>query len=151
MSANFSKEKGTRAENLAKDVLKKYTGLNWQRTPLSGALHEKHGIKADLYIPNEKNIYCIEVKHYKEDHLNSTVFTGKNPQLFIWWNQTVRQSNQTNKNPLLIFKHDHSKLFVAYEDLPNLVNHIYININSSNLFISLLEEWLEQEQPKFIS
>lgn len=151
MASNLSKDKGTRAENLAKEILRKYTGLNWERTPLSGALHEKHGLKSDLYIPNEKNLYCVEVKHYKDDHLNTTLFTGKNPQLFAWWDQTVRESGQVNKKPLLIFKHDRSKMFVAWEDLPNTnINHMVICIGKYQFFIALLEDFLVLESPKFI-
>lgn len=151
MGANFSKEKGTRAENLAKTILKEYTGLSWERTPLSGALDEKHGIKADIYLPAKNNIYCVEVKHYEKDHVNTSIFTSKNPQLFGWWDQTIRQSEQVRKKPLLIFKHDRSKLFVAFKDQPNnIFNYVFISINDYDFYISLLEDWLQYEQPKFV-
>lgn len=109
-----SRQKGARAENSAKGVLKKHTGLNWQRTPGSGALNVQHKLKGDLYIPNEKNKFCTEVKHYKADHLTSKILTDKKPQLLEWWEQTERQANQTQRDPLLIFKFDRSKWFIAY-------------------------------------
>jgi len=82
-----SRDKGARAESLVKNALRRVTGLNWERTPGSGALNEKHGLKADLYVPNEKNLYAVEVKHYAEDHLTSSVLTAKTPQLIEWWNK----------------------------------------------------------------
>jgi len=51
--ANKSKAKGTRAETACCVVLRKYTGWNWERIPLSGALDAKHGLKGDVYIPKE--------------------------------------------------------------------------------------------------
>ena len=56
--------KGATAETKARDELRKLTKLKWERVPGSGALDEKHGLKGDLYVPNEKNLFCVEVKHY---------------------------------------------------------------------------------------
>jgi len=107
-----SRQKGARAESAMVKLLKEETGLNWKRVPGSGALHEDHGLKGDVYIPNEHNYYACEVKHYKDCHLTSQVLTSKTPQLLEWWTQAVRQGTQTNKRPILFFKHDRSKWFV---------------------------------------
>lgn len=112
-----SKAKGSRAELAARDELRKLTGLPFERTPQSGALSAVHGLKADIYLPNSSNHYAIEVKHYAEDHFTSKYITDKSAQLSEWWEQTVRQGIQTNKNPLLIFKFDRSKFFVAFNDI----------------------------------
>lgn len=146
-----SKEKGTRAELLVRDALRKYTGLKWERVPGSGSLDEKHGLKADLYVPNEKNRYCVEVKHYADSHISHTLITGKTPQLIEWWEQTLRQARQTNRMPLLIFKHDRSKLFVAFIEMPtNNYPYIFINKEGYEFYISLLEDFITNEQPNFI-
>lgn len=148
--SNFSKEKGTRAELAARDVLRKYTGLSWERTPLSGALDEKHGLKSDLYVPNEHNLYCVEVKHYEDDHLTSQILTSKNPQLIQFWQQAVRQGTQVGKKPLLIFKHNRSKMFVAFMDLPTAdYRKVFIEVLEYNFYVSLLEDWLLHEKPTF--
>ena len=39
--------------------------------------------------------YVIEIKHYCDDHLTSKVLTGKDPQLLQFWQQTVRETNQS--------------------------------------------------------
>ena len=147
-----SREKGARAEAAIKKVMRDSTGLGWERIPSSGALNEKHGLKGDLYVPNEKNLFCVEVKHYAEDHFTSAILTSKNPQLITWWGQAVRQGIQVKKKPLLLFKHDRSKVFAAYEDQPTqiytnvLVNHV----DGSLFYVSLLSDWLSHENPKFI-
>ena len=61
-----SRQKGARAEAALVKLLKEDTGLNWKRTPGSGALHQDHLMKGDAYVPGEHNYYCVEIKHYKE-------------------------------------------------------------------------------------
>lgn len=151
--SNPSKEKGSRAESLAKEILKKATGLKFERTPLSGALDAKHGLKSDIYVPKEKNLYSIEVKHYSATHLDYTILTSTNSTLMAWWLQTKREATQNQNKPLLLFKHDRSKFFVAFEDEPNNLDAyrwILVNHEDGIFYTSLLEDWLVHEQPKFI-
>lgn len=147
-----SRAKGARTENIVKTVLKDYTKLNWERVPASGALDEKHGLKGDLYVPKFNNIYCVEVKGYAEDHLTSQVLSSKSPQLLQFWEQATTQAKKVDKLPLLIFKHDRSKLFVAYNSIvPNdLYSYIFINRDYYNFYVSLLEDWLINEKLEFI-
>lgn len=147
-----SRDKGARAESDAKKLLRTHTKLQWERVPGSGALDEKHGLKGDLYIPNANNQFCVEVKHYAEDQLTSKILTGKEPQLFQWWSQTKRQATQTSRKPLLIFKFDRSKWFCAQESMPT-TNYRTMFIESDNyaIYVSLLEDWLKYENPKFTS
>lgn len=143
--------KGARAETLIRDQLRTLTGLVWERVPSSGALDPKHGLKGDLYVPNEKNLYVVEVKHYAEDHLTSNILTDKSPQLLTWWQQATRQGHQVSKIPLLIFKHDRSKVFAAFEEVPTgTYRYLYINNSGYEFFVCLLEDWIRHEQPKFI-
>ena len=145
-----SRAKGATAETKVRDELRKLTGLQWERVPGSGALDPKHGLKGDLYVPNTNNRFCVEVKHYKDDHLNTTLFTGKSPQLIEWWEQTIRESAQVGREPVLIFKHDRSKLFCAFKDMPTShFNYIFMNIQNHEFYVALLEDWLRHEAPKF--
>lgn len=145
--------KGARAETLIRDSLRTSTGLNWERVPSSGALDPKHGLKGDLYVPNEKNLYAVEVKHYAEDHLTSSILTSKNPQLLVWWQQAARQGTQVNKEPLLLFKYDRSKVFAAFKDIPNEdYMYMYVNdVTTSPFYIATLDEYIKHERPKFIA
>jgi hypothetical protein len=146
-----SREKGSRAETVIRDKLRELTGLKWERTPGSGALDPKHLLKGDLYVPGVTNLFCTECKHYKDDHLTSKVLTDKDPQLFEWWSQTKRQADQVNREPLLIFKFDRSKLFCCYEVLPDNVPFLYVSRNGVEFYISLLDQWVNLENPKFVA
>ncbi len=147
-----SRAKGARAETVARDMLRKHTKLNWERVPGSGALDPKHQLKGDLYVPGTQNLFCVEVKGYAEDHLTSHLLTSKSPQLIQFWQQTYRQACQVNKAPLLIFKFDRSKLFVAFEDLPSQqYRFLCVSCDGHEFFVALLEDWLEHEKTQFVS
>jgi len=143
--------KGATAESKIRDELRKATGLKWERTPGSGALDPKHGLKADLYVPGEYNYYAIECKHYKDSHINHLLINGKNPQLIEWIAQTFRQANQVNKKPLLVFKHDRSILYCAFTDLPESgYPFIFVNKNGYEFYVSSLSDYIEFNKPIFI-
>ena len=147
-----SRQKGARAETVIRDILREKTKLNWERVPSSGALDPKHGLKGDLYVPNEKNYYVIEVKHYKDNHLTSNIITDKDPQLLEWWEQAMRQGRQVDKIPLLIFKHDRSKVFIAFESIPSVdYRYFFINAKGYNFYVALLEDYLTHEKINFIA
>lgn len=148
-----SKAKGARTESLVKDMLSKHTGLDWQRIPSSGALDAKHGLKGDLYVPGKNNLYCVEVKGYADDYITSGLLTHKTPEITNWWMQTLRQAQQVDKAPLLIFKHDRSKLFVANLTLDPMLNDRWLYYHSADykFYICLLETWLTICKPKFIT
>ena len=140
--------KGARGETQVRDALKAATGLKWERTPGSGALDPKHNLKGDLYVVNCDNAFCVEVKNYEEDHLTSKLLTAKDPQLLEWWNQAIRQAGQVNKKPLLVFKFNRSKIFVAFADMPT-GHYKRLTINDE-IFVALLDDWLKHEKPRFV-
>jgi Holliday junction resolvase len=147
-----SRQKGARAESDIAKILKQHTGLDFKRVPMSGALHESHQLKGDLYLVNSLNIYCIEVKHYKEDHYTSKLLTDKKPQLIEWWEQTIREAAQISRKPLLIFKFDRSKIFVAFKEMPNSTNYRFTfnSIDGHEFYTAKLDDWLNHENPRFI-
>ena len=111
-----SRAKGRAAELKCRDELRKLTDLTWERTPMSGALSANHKLKGDLYVPETALKWCVEVKHYADDHLTSKILTSKVPHLKTWWEQTIREARQMDKEPLLIFKFNRSKWFAAFSD-----------------------------------
>ena len=85
-----SRAKGQRGEYLVRDLLRKHTGLQFERVPSSGALSY---LKGDLYIPgNTKNLFCIEVKNYEKSPLTDKVFTNKTNYLVKWWEKLEEQA-----------------------------------------------------------
>lgn len=138
-----SRQKGRTAENNAKKTLIDLTGLGWERTPMSGALDPKHKLKGDLYIPGENLIYCVEVKHYKDDHLTSKLITSANPMLLKWWDQTVREAKQIGKEPLLLFKYNRSRWFTMFNNMDIYLamadgHERFLTLSPDELYISTL-------------
>jgi|TARA_B100000959_G_C14973623_1_gene620712 Holliday junction resolvase len=141
-----SRAKGARGEYLVRDMLREHTGLKFERVPSSGALEY---LKGDLYVPHQKNYYCIEVKNYAESPLTDKIFTAeKTNNLIRWWKKLLVQAENGNQQPLLFFKYDRSKVFVTTEHKPKSCKYIFISW--LNCYVLLAEEWLNSEQIEFI-
>ena len=119
-----SRVKGQRGEYLVRDLLRKHTGLEFQRVPSSGALSY---LKGDLYLPDQQNRFCIEVKNYEKSPLTDKIFTNKTNYLVQWWNKIVEQADARSQEPLLFFKYSRSKIFVVTEDEPISTNYFLIS------------------------
>ena len=143
-----SRAKGARGEYLVRDLLREHTNLQFERVPSSGALEY---LKGDLYVPHEKNKYCIEVKNYSESPLSDKIFTApKTNNLIRWWNKLKQQAAQGNQEPLLFFKYNRSPIFVVVKDRPENFS-LWININFLGCHVMVAEEWLHNEKPEFLN
>ena len=141
-----SRAKGARGEYLVRDMLRTATGYQFERVPNSGALEY---LKGDLYVPNEKNRFCIEVKSYAESPLNDKIFTArKTNNLIRWWNKIVQQAQGGGQEPMLFFKYNRSSVFVVTELFPDHTDYFYISF--LDCYVCLAEEWLEKEQVEFL-
>ena len=144
-----SRAKGARGEYLVRDLLREYTGLQFERVPNSGALEY---LKGDLYVPHEKNKYCIEVKNYSESPLTDKIFTApKTNNLIRWWIKLRLQAEQGNQEPLLFFKYNRSPIFVVFEKIPKETTRQWLSIEWLDCFVMLADEWLKKERPEFIN
>lgn len=142
-----SRAKGARGEYLVRDMLREYTGLRFERVPSSGALEY---LKGDLYVPNESNKYCIEVKNYAESPLSDKMFTQeKTNNLITWWTKVSYQASNGNQEPLLFFKYNRSKVFVVTNQKPEKCLK-YFFISWLNCYIIVAEDWLENEKISFL-
>ena len=120
-----SRAKGARGEYLVRDLLREYTNLQFERVPMSGALEY---LKGDLYVPNEKNYFCIEVKNYSDTPLTDKILTQKKTNNLIkWWKKLVIQAERGKQDPLLFFKYNRSKIYVVTDVSPEYINYIYIS------------------------
>jgi hypothetical protein len=142
-----SRAKGQRGEYLVRDRLREHTKLQFERVPNSGALEY---LKGDLYVPNENNIYLIECKNYEQSAFTDKMFTqDKTNHILVWWRKAVLQAASMKQLPLVIFKYDRSKLFVLLSTKPTIARHIYISWIDA--YCCVLDEWLEQDNPRFIN
>lgn len=141
-----SRAKGARGEYLVRDLLREYTNLQFERVPMSGALEY---LKGDLYVPNEKNYFCIEVKNYSDTPLTDKILTQKKTNNLIkWWKKLVIQAEGGGQDPLLFFKYNRSKIYVVTDVSPEHINYIYIS--ELGCYVTLAEEWLDKEKMEFI-
>ena len=141
-----SRAKGARGEYLVRDMLREYTKLNFERVPSSGALDY---LKGDIYVPNSRNYFCIEVKNYKDSPLSDKIFTQpKTNNIIRWWKKLIVQAEGGNQKPLLFFKYDRSKIFVCTEMKPQNTEQ-YMYLKFLNCYILLAEEWLDKETVEF--
>ena len=140
-----SRAKGAAGERQVRDVLRSRTGLEWQRVPHSGALEY---MKGDLFVPNAHNNYCVEVKFYKDSHFNDKILTNKTNQFAAWWEQTTSQAKKQGGKPVLFFKYNRSKFFVATRDKPEWVKE-YMHVNHLDCYVMEMINWLVHEKPSF--
>lgn len=140
MAYNKSKAKGSAFEaKIAKRFTEEF-GKEFKRVPLSGALEWMKGdivcIKDTAWFP-----YTIEAKHYKEINWNS-LLTAKSSDMFSFWEQTQREAKVMEKKPLLVFRWDRSKDYVAYDDDTALDAFIHVKSFGHEFKIALLDDWI---------
>ena len=140
-----TRTKGLRGEYAVRDLLRDKTSLQWERTPASGALEHTKG---DIYIPQEKQFAVIEVKNYKEPTLNDKLLTTKSSNLAKWWNKLKLQASSAKCEPLLFYKYDRSKWFVATEMKPRVLKN-YLYYGGLDCYNLVAEDWLEAEWGAF--
>jgi len=140
-----SRAKGARGEYLVRDMLRNASGLQFERVPSSGALSY---LKGDLYVPDEKNLFCIEVKNYEKSPLTDKIFTNKTNYLLQWWEKIVKQAELKLQQPLLFFKYSRSKVFVVTTLKPENTRYTYVSW--LDCYIMIAEEWLDQEKVEWI-
>ncbi len=138
--------KGARGEYAVRDMLRTYSGLGFERVPASGALAY---LKGDLYVPQVPNRFCIEIKNYKESHINDKILTSKTNKIVEWWNKIEEQAIDSDMQPLLFVKYDRSKIFVVTAQKPVKVKN-YLYISFLKCYIILAEEWLGKETIKWL-
>ena len=138
--------KGARGEYLVRDLLRDKTGYQFERVPASGALAY---LKGDLFIPPSDSCkFCIEVKNYQDSAFNDKILTNKSNNFVLWWNKIQQQAPTNNKDPLLFFKYNRSKIFVATKDKPSVVNE-YMYVNQLGCYVMEMTNWLVHEKPSF--
>jgi len=142
-----SRAKGARGEYLVRDMLRNATGLQFERVPASGALEY---LKGDLWVPNEKNLFCIEVKNYAESPFNDKIFTApRTNNLIKWWKKLEKQAAGGGQEPLLFFKYNRSPVFVVTNMTPQSEELKWVFIEWLNCYVMVADDWLEHENMEF--
>ena len=149
-----SRAKGQRAEYDIRDILRKHTGLGWERVPGSGGFNESQGLKGDVYLPTPTgkiSAWTIEVKHYLDENFQSNLFRPTESMLEKWLEQTYREAKQMNSKPILIFKKTRGIWLVAvdiehaFHILDTEFTHVNFVKGNWNVIIMRLEDWLSTQ------
>lgn len=140
MAHNKSKAKGSAYEQKIASLLTSEFDKEFRRVPLSGSIDY---LKGDIWTPHDTAWwpYAIECKHYKDIEWNN-LLTSKTTDLLQFWRQTVREADVMQKKPLLIFRWNRSKDFVAFND--DLEVDFYIEVKSfgCQFKVTKLEDWI---------
>lgn len=150
--ASKSSQKGSRFEYKVRDILREFTGCDWDRSPMSGA----GKIKGDLYCANNQYFYCFECKSYADSPIQDNLLTAKSNNLYDWWEQAEREAKQANRKPAVVFKKDRGKILVAVPEYHTLPNYLKLKTDlipgeETSLYIYEFEEWLKAVGKKGIS
>lgn len=139
-------QKGSRFEYKIRDMLTEKTGVKWDRVPMSGA----GSMKGDLYCLTNHYYYCFECKSFKDTVIQENLLSAKSNNFYGWWEQTVREADEMNRKPALVFKKDRGKPLIAVvEEIPDLnrfsltsdLGDTYVDV-----FIYLFADWLEHKE-----
>ena len=114
------KQKGSRVEREVAKILSKWWGAEFTRTPSSGMFATTHSVQLSrLGVDIAGDIICpkdfpfnVEVKSRKKIDLFDIARNGKDSELWDWWEQSVRDANNTQKIPIVIFKENGKQFYV---------------------------------------
>ncbi len=138
------RQKGIRGEQQVLSILNRLTEEEWTTTPGSGS----GKIKGDLQVIGKYNLFCVEVKFYKDCGFNSDIYTQKSNNIDKWWSKLCKQAQDMKQEPLLIFRENHGKFFVATTRKPENTLR-YMHIAWLGAYILIAEHWLEKEEIQF--
>src|SRR6056300_331628 len=141
MAHNKSKAKGSAYEQKIATRLTAEFGIEFRRVPLSGAIDY---LKGDIWTPHDAAWwpYATECKHNKDFQWNN-LLTSKTTDILNFWRQTVREAEVMKKKPLLIFRWNRSKDFVAFDDDLKVPFYMEINSFGCRFKVTKLDDWID--------
>ena len=141
MAHNKSKAKGSAYEQKIATRLTAEFGREFRRVPLSGSIDY---LKGDIWTPNDTAWwpYATECKHYKDLQWNN-LLTSKTTDILNFWRQTMREAEVMKKKPLLIFRWNRSKDFVAFDDDLKVPFYIEVKSFGCQFKVTKLNDWIE--------
>lgn len=87
--------------------------------------------------------YVVECKHYKELEFKN-LLTSKSNDIYAFWKQAQEQAKIMDKEPLLIFRWDRGKDYIAWNTSFNCKKQMNIVAFGYDFKIALLEDWLKE-------
>lgn len=139
-------QKGSRFEYQIRDMLTEYTGVKWDRVPMSGA----GSMKGDLYCLTNHYYYCFECKSFKDTVIQENLLNAKSNNFYSWWDQCAREAETMNRNPALVFKKDRGKPLIAVAEKVEGLNSLSLVSDLGETYVDvsiyIFEEWLNTKE-----
>jgi Holliday junction resolvase len=137
-----SQNKGKNFERLIAKKLTETLGIEFKRTPQSGAspLGQDWQLLGDIVTKDSNWEYCIELK--KQEGWEFKDFFNKKSKIYKWWEQAEEQATKISKIPVLIFSKNYDDIYVMMKikDFENIKN-FFIMINNEFVILKL-NDWL---------
>ena len=114
-----SRSKGNRGEYAVRDILSKWWGVPFRRTPSSGAygtIHQQGSLVGDVVCDDPAFPFVVEVKN-QESWSMEHFLTADKSKVWKWWAQAVDQAMASDKIPLLVFTRNRQPLFCAFPSM----------------------------------
>ncbi len=150
------RSKGKRGERLVRDALAAWTGLEFARTPSSGAFgttNKIHELVGDVVCKNGNFAYSIEVKNVNTWNLEGFFSSPKSP-VRKWWEQTLVQAEKTGKIPLLLLTKNQHPIYclTLHEGTPPNVDKVFVLQSETEpfLYFFLLSDLTKTDPNKWI-
>lgn len=115
-----SRSKGQRGEREVRDILAKWWGSKFSRTPSSGAFatilqRGDLNVAGDVSTDDPSFPWVVEVKRHEKVTIDQ-ILTAKKCLVFDWWKQVCSAAALENKKPLLIFRRNNQPwMFIMYD------------------------------------
>ena len=158
-----SRGKGNRGEYKVRDLLQKWWGKEFVKTPKSGGFATKQFRKdwnagADVTTADPTFPFSVEVKWQEKWDLDM-LLTAPHNKVWGWWEQTLRQARDVDKWPLLVFKRNRRPWLVMMREMPDMTNAQLnfitraqmrvIDTDGEYAYIMLFDDLLDEEVAKW--
>ena len=147
-----AKQKGNSHERKVAELLSKWSGSKFIRTPMSGAIHnfKDKRVVSDIVAPLSigKWPFSIECKN-TENSWELNTFIEQTAKFWKQWEQCIEDSKREESEPMLVFTKNYRDIFmsVTKETFDKLeissTNYIIVNSPQYCLVIMKFKEFLD--------
>lgn len=156
-----SKQKGSRLERQVAKLLSEWSGYDFHRTPMSGALHWTNDkrVLSDIVPPQalENYPFSMECKNVEYDYDFTYLMSGTS-MFYKHWKQATDDAQRECLRPMLIFTKNRRDIYTAFriEDFKKFDTEfsttVCVEYKGEKIVILLFKELLEKVNlEKFLS
>lgn len=148
-----SKAKGSTFERKLAKMLSKWSGHNFVRTPMSGAMYHYHNdsrVISDIVPPSTLKgwAFSIEAKNVECPWDFNTFLEGSSLTLKSHWKQCIDDATRENLVPLLVFTKNYRDIYMmvdtsTWDDLDLDLPHLSIKVEDISTVVCKFSSFLD--------